>query len=311
MRRSTTLVLLALACGAVAIMGLCAGPSGWYLPWQASDIVTELRAPRVLLAGIVGASLALAGVAMQSLLRNDLADPYVLGLSGGASAGAVASLALWPGVPPGPLAAAGAGGAAALVQWLARGPYDPTRLLLSGVAVSSLLASTTGLVLVMSPEGRLLRGAMFWLFGGVGTPLWSALILPAGLLVFAVGWMLTRSERLDRFTLGSDEAAALGVDVLALRRTILLISVILTAVSVAACGLVGFVGLIAPHVARQLVGQPHRHVIPTAAFGGALLVMSADTVARTVFAPREVPVGLLTATVGGPMFLWLLQRGAR
>jgi iron complex transport system permease protein len=308
-KREIVVPALVLSCAAAAIVALCAGPSGWRLPWPWTDVISELRAPRVALSALVGAALAVAGLAMQSLLQNDLADPYVLGLSGGASAGAVTSLALAPGLPPGPAAGAGALGAAVLVRWLARGPYDPARLLLAGVAVSSVGASVTGLILVLAPSSRLLRASTYWLFGGLGTPAWSALIAPALLLVAATGWMIARAERLDRLTLGPDVAASLGVRVPATQRVVLLLSVALTAVTVTAGGVVGFVGLIAPHAARRLVGQTHRLLIPVAALGGALVVMLADTVARTAFAPREVPVGLVAAAVGGPFFLWQLQRG--
>ncbi|MCI0340330.1 MAG: iron ABC transporter permease [Planctomycetales bacterium] len=314
-RLVTCLVVLGFLLG---VLGLAAGPSGWRSPWEAAgdlfsgdEVVARLRAPRVTLAAILGASLALAGSLMQVLLRNDLADPYVLGLSGGASLGAVTSLALWPGLPPGPAAAAGAAGAAVVVRGVARGAHDPARLLLAGVAVGSLLASATGLVLVLAPADRVLRSATFWLFGGLGTPLWPALGIPAVLLAGCVGWGLVRAERLDRLTLGDDLAAALGVDVPGLRREALVVAVLLTACAVAVGGLVGFVGLVAPHVGRQLAGAPHRGLIPVAVGIGALLVVVADTVARTAFAPREVPVGLLTAAVGGPFFLWLLQRGRR
>jgi iron complex transport system permease protein len=311
MRHRVAIPALLLCCAAVALAAVAAGPAGWRLPWSVDEVVLHLRAPRVLLAGIVGASLAVAGVAMQGLLQNDIADPYVLGLSGGASAGAVASLALWPGLPPGPAAAAGAAGAATVVRALARGPYDPTRLLLAGIAVGSLLASATGLIVVLAPADRLLRSATYWLFGGFGTPRWSALAIPALLLVAACAWMLARAESLDRLALGQDVAASLGVDVVRLRRVALVTSVALTAAAVAAGGLVGFVGLIAPHAARRWVGAPYRRLLPVAALGGAILVMAADATARTAFAPREVPVGLLTAAVGGPFFLLQLQRGAR
>lgn len=313
MSQRLAIPLLVLACAMVTILALCAGPSGWRLPWPQveNDPVLMLRAPRVLLAGILGASLAVAGVAMQALLQNDLADPYVLGLAGGASAGAVTSLALLPGLPPGPAAAAGAASAAVLVRALARGPYDPTRLLLAGVAVSSLLASVTGLILVLAPADRLIRSASYWLFGGLGTPRWPALAIPACLLAVIAAWMFSRAERWDRLTLGQDVAASLGVDVASLRRAALVACVLLTAAAVAVGGLVGFVGLIAPHAARRLVGATHRRLLPISALGGAILVIAADVVARTAFAPREVPVGLLTAAVGGPFFLWQLQRGAR
>jgi iron complex transport system permease protein len=290
------------------LLSVAIGPTGLRWPWELHDSIIALRAPRVLLAALVGASLAVSGVAMQVLLQNELADPYILGVAGGASVGAVASLALWPGLPPGPAAALGAAGAAFTVRLLARGPYDPLRLLLSGIAVSSVLGSVTGLLLTLAPADRLLRSASFWLFGGLGTPEWSALIAPALLLLGVSLWMIRRAERLDRLSLGADVATALGVDVRATRRWVLLASVLLTAVAVAAAGLVGFVGLMAPHAARLLGGTGHRRLLPLAALNGAILLVCADTAARSAFAPREVPVGLLTAALGGPFFLMQLHR---
>jgi iron complex transport system permease protein len=304
------IALLCCACLVALLVSASIGPTGLRLPgWHADPILLELRAPRVVLGAIVGAALALAGVALQALLRNDLAEPYVLGLSGGSAAGAVISLALFPGLMPGPAAALGALCAAALVRALARGA-DATRLLLAGVAVSSLLSSATGLVLVLAPRSQLLRSGTYWLFGGIGTPEWTALLVPAAVLTGALVWLIRRAEGLDRLTLGGDVAASLGTDVRVMERGILLGSVALTAASVAASGLIGFVGLIAPHAARRWLGPGHRALLPVAALIGALLCVLADAVARTAFAPREVPVGLLTAALGGPLFLWQLQRGA-
>lgn len=311
MRPGAVVIGAALACALVAVLAICIGSTGWWAPWDWTGMISELRAPRVVLGGLVGAALAAAGVAMQAVLYNDLADPYVLGISGGASAAAVASLALCPGLPPGPAAAVGAAGAAAIVRGLARGPHDPTRLLLAGVAVGSVLASATGMILVLAPASQLLRSATGWLFGGLGTPRWSALAVPAIAVIAGVAWLWSQATRIDRLTLGADAAAALGVAVPRLRRRLLIVAVALTSLAVAAAGLVGFVGLIAPHAARRLVGQCHRHVIVLSALAGALLVMAADAVARTAFAPRELPVGLVTASLGGPMFLWQLQRGPR
>lgn len=247
---------------------------------------------------------------MQTLLRNDLADPYVLGLSGGASVGAVVSLVLLPGAPPGLLGAVGAASAGLAVRALFGRGYDRTRLLLAGVTLGSLLTSLTGLILTLAPEERLLRSASFWIFGGMGTPRWQVLTVPACLLLLSMAWLWPRSERLDRLTLGDDLATSLGVDVPATQRYVLLWAVLLTASAVAVGGLVGFVGLVAPHAARRLVGAPHRGLLPATALLGAALVMAADTIARTAFAPREVPVGLITAGVGGPFFLSLLRRTA-
>jgi len=311
MRATAVLALCVLACVAMAVLAISIGSTGWWAPWRWTEMIGELRAPRVVLGALVGAALAVAGVVMQAVLHNDLADPYVLGISGGASAAAVASLALAPGVAPGPAAAAGAAGAAVLVRGLARGPHDPTRLLLAGVAVGSMLASATGMILVLAPDSQLLRSTTSWLFGGLGTPRWSALIAPALAVVIAVAWLSAQATRIDRLTLGADVAAALGVAVARVRRRLLIVAVVLTALAVSAAGLVGFVGLIAPHAARRLVGPCHRHLIALAALAGAWLVMAADTLARTAFAPRELPVGLVTASLGGPLFLWQLQRGPR
>lgn len=304
-KRSLAIAALALLTLAIA---LAAGSSGWHWPWSLDAMLLSLRGPRVIMAAIVGAALALAGAGMQALLRNDLADPYVLGLSGGASVGAVLSLALAPGIPPGAAAAVGAAGAATLTRMLARGPYDPARMLLVGVGVAAVLASLTGMILVLAPADRLLRSATFWLFGGFGTPSPRDLIVPAIVLAAAFAWMCTRAERLDRLSLGPEVAASLGVDVPSLRRGLLIVSVALTAIAVAVGGLIGFVGLVAPHAARRSIGAPHRQLLPTAAILGALLTVAADTFARAAFAPRELPVGLVTATVGGPLFLWQLRK---
>jgi iron complex transport system permease protein len=313
MSRPVVFAALALACLAAIALGMAAGASGWRADIVSAlaagdEILTSLRAPRVLLAALTGGSLALAGVCMQAVLRNDLADPYILGMAGGASSGAVISLASWPGLPPGPAAAVGAAAATALVRGLVRGPHQPARLLLAGVAVGAVLASLSGLVLVLAPSERLLRSTTYWLFGGLGTPSFAALVVPALALAVALALLYPRAERLDRLALGDDIAASLGTDPRALRRIALGAGVALTAVAVSAGGLIGFVGLIAPHAARRLVGSSHRAAIPAAALLGAVLVTLADTVARTSFAPREVPLGLVTALVGGPLFLWLVGR---
>ena len=316
-RQPPRFVLGLLAAGLVvaAWLSLGAGASG-FRPGALGDlfagdeIVAVLRAPRMVLGAITGASLALAGAAMQTVLHNDLADPYVLGLAGGASAGAALSLALLPSWPPGPAAALGALAAAALVRRLGGRPNDGdrARLILAGVAVGAALASVTGLVVVLAPADRLLRSLTFWLFGGLGTPAASALIFPAAIFVAALAFLRRHAERLDRLLLGDDTAASLGVDVDRFGTTVSVAAVVLTASAVAAGGLIGFVGLMAPHVARQLVGPRHQHLLLAAPLLGAILLLASDTFARTAFAPIEVPVGLLTACVGGPFFLWLLQR---
>ena len=314
--RAWILALLAAALLAVLWLGLGAGATGWRGLalrdlWRGDEIVAVLRGPRVALAAITGASLALSGIAMQTVVQNDLADPYVLGLAGGASAGAALSLALEPALPPGPAAAAGAAGAAVLVRTLVgRSGGDRARLILAGVAVGSALASVTGLVVVLAPADRLLRALTFWLFGGMGTPSARALAAPSAILLLALAVMVFYAERMDRLLLGDDVAASLGIDVRRFAALLSLLAVLLTASAVSVAGLIGFVGLMAPHVARQLVGPRHRFLVPAAALVGSILLVGSDTLARTAFSPIEVPVGLLTAALGGPFFLWLLQRRA-
>ena len=311
---AAVLGLLALVLGLVLWLGLGAGAAGfrsgalWDL-WQGDEIVGLLRAPRVALGALTGASLALAGVAMQTVLGNDLADPYVLGLAGGASAGAALSLAFFPGWPPGPAAAIGALGAARLVRRLGgRRGQDRGQLVLAGVAVGAALGSVTGLVVVLAPADRLLRALTFWLMGGLGTPTPAGLLAPAAIFAAALGFFFRYAERMDRLLLGDDAATSLGVDVARFDAWLSLAAVLLTASAVAAGGLIGFVGLMAPHVARRLVGPHHRFVLIAAPLLGAILLVASDTFARTAFAPIEIPVGLLTACLGGPFFLWLLQR---
>lgn len=298
------------ALGVSALVAISLGSTGFQWPWPVDDPIVALRGPRVVLAAVVGASLALSGVALQSVLHNPLAEPYVLGLAGGASAAATTSLWLLPRLPPGIAAAAGAAAALAIVRAIAGGGADSGRLVLSGVAVGSLLGSLTGMVLVLAPGQLLLRGGMQWLFGGLGSPRWSALPIPLFVLAF-VGLGLRRySEHLDRLSLGAEVAQTLGVPARRARRVVLLGAVVLTASAVACAGLLGFVGLVAPHAGRLLVGASCRALLPVAAGLGALLVVGSDLVARTAFSPRELPVGLLTAALGGPWFLVQLRRAA-
>jgi iron complex transport system permease protein len=290
----------------LAILAVALGPTGWRVPWDA-ELSLPLRLPRVVLAASVGACLALAGVVMQALLANDLADPWILGLAGGANAGAVLSLLIFPALPAGPAAAAGAVAAAAIVKALSPAASLP----LAGIAVGALLSSLTALFVVLAPPGRLPRGMAHWLFGGLASPGWSALAAPAVAALLGVALLPGQAERLDRLSLGEDVAATLGENVAGQRTLLVALVVGLTAAAVLAAGPMAFVGLIAPHAARRLVGSTHRALLPAAAALGAGLVLFADTAARVAFAPREVPAGLLVAAIGGPLFLLLLRREAR
>ena len=282
-------------------------------------IVWRLRAPRVVLAVAVGGGLSVIGVAMQALVRNPLAEPYIVGASSGASAGA--ALFFLGFLPPVvskavsmPVAAvAGAWLAVTVVFLIARsGPVLSTgRLLLAGVAMSALLGSVTAFVTYASPEPDKLRAVLFWLLGSLGGAGWRDVAAP---VVVSVGsamalWALARP--LDLLTTGEEPAAALGVPVERLKRVLLALSAVATGVLVAAAGVIGFVGLIVPHAIRILVGASHRRLVPFAFLGGALFLVLADLAARTVLDGQEVPVGVLTAICGVPFFLLLLRKAGR
>ena len=310
------ILLLALASLGAIAASIAFGSSGIDAPWErlaAGDplvrtIVFELRLPRALAAFGAGAVLALAGVLMQALLRNPLADPYVLGVSGGAAVGALGvMLAGLAGFAVDAGAAAGAFAAMLLVFAVAHGPggWTTTRLLLTGVVVAAGCGAIVSLLLSLSDDLRL-RGMLFWLlgdFGYVRTP-WSLLLLalaaiPAGLLV---------ARPLDALARGELQAQLLGVPVRGLRIGIYVAASILTAAAVTTAGSIGFVGLVTPHLVRLATGSSHRAVIPAAALAGGALVVVADLLARTIVAPRQLPVGALTALIGVPLFLILMRR---
>lgn len=271
-------------------------------------IVRELRLPRALSAFVVGALLSLAGALMQVLLRNPLADPYVLGVSGGAAVAALATmlagLASWVPVS----AFVGALGSMLLVFGLAhgRGGWTSTRLLLTGVVVAAGWGAVVSFMLAVSPE-RGLRGMLFWLMGDLahaGGPGWTVGALLAGLgVAFAVARPLNLLAR------GDLQARALGVPVGPLRIAVYVIASLLTAAAVTIAGSVGFVGLVVPHMLRLVGGADHRWLLPAAVLGGGTLLVAADALARIVLAPQQLPVGVITALLGVPLFLFLLHRG--
>ncbi len=273
-------------------------------------IVWELRLPRVLTAAAVGAGLALAGAVMQALTRNPLADPYLLGLSSGASLGAVSVLLLGLGVLL-PVAAF-LGALAALLCTLllagASGALTPTRTVLAGVAVSALAAALTSFVIFWSAQGDSFREILNWLLGSLSGADWGTVAI-AGTAVLVVGVPVMFSGRLlDAFAFGDTTAAALGVNVAATRWTLLAVTALLTGAMVSVSGSIGFIGLVLPHAVRLLTGARHRVLLPLVALTGAIVLVWADTAARTLFDPRELPVGIVTAIVGAPVFAALLAR---
>lgn len=273
-------------------------------------IVWELRAPRSVTAALVGAGLAMSGAVMQSLTRNPLADPYLLGLSSGASLGAVAVLVLGAALALPAAAFLGALGALALSVAIARaaGALTPTRTVLAGLAVSQACAAATSVVIFWTATGDSYREIVTWLLGSVAGADWGSVQL-AGLALVLVGLvLLTQARTLDAFAFGDTAAASLGVHVERTRWLLLTAVALLTGAMVAVSGAIGFVGLVLPHTVRLVLGALHRRLLPTVALVGALFLLWADTLARTVVEPRELPVGVVTALVGVPVFVALLRR---
>lgn len=292
------------------IIGVAHGDSGLY-----DYIVWQLRIPRVLLAGVVGASLALAGAALQGLVRNPLADPYVIGVSSGASLGAVLVMVA---APVGVLAVSASATAfvfavatVAIVYLAARrfGEFSDSRLVLAGVAVGYVAMAAVSFLQLQAQPGEI-TGILFWMMGSLAAARWSSLWIPLAVLVVCAAWLRTQATALNAAALGDDDAAAVGVDLRRFRTGLLVVVSLLTAVSVSVAGGVGFVGLIVPHAARLLVGADHRRLLPFSGALGAVFLMAVDLVARTVGSPNEYPVTIFTALVGGPFFLWLLRRRA-
>ncbi len=330
MRHRATIVLTALALLALASL-VFAGVVG-SVPISLADMpdallrlahgkadtltatLLSLRLERALVAFVTGAALALAGVMMQALLRNPLADPYVLGISGGASAGALFALmalgALWV------VDAAAFGGAAAislLLYLLARRDLrgggaaegGASLLLLTGVILSAMCMAMVSLMLSIAPESRL-RGMIFWMIGDLaGAPLRPA---PWLVLLAALAFALRSARALNVLALHAEGAATLGIRVGALRKGLFICSGLLTASAVTSAGSIGFVGLVVPHACRFACGPDHRLLVPAAPLAGGAFLVLADTLARTVVAPEQLPVGVVTALIGAPLFLIQLHR---
>jgi iron complex transport system permease protein len=277
----------------------------------AQMLVLDLRLPRALSAFAVGGLLAVAGVLMQVLLRNPLADPYVMGVSGGAAVAALAVMLLGAsGLLVDAGATLGALAASLLVYGLSRGPqgWTPARLLLTGIVIAAGTSAMVSSLLALGDDSRL-RGMLFWLMGDLSfsTRYGYLLLLLAGAVLLCV--LLGR--HLNVLSSGELKAQGLGVPVQALRMGIFALSSLLTAASVTVAGTIGFVGLVTPHLARLMLGSDHRRVIPASVLLGGTLLMLADLFARTAFSPRQLPVGALTALAGVPLFLALLRRDQR
>lgn len=328
---------LALALIAAMVLGISAGSVDlpvakvWDVVWAhlsghggradplLGQVVWDIRTPRVLLAALAGGGLSIAGVAFQVLVRNPLADPYVLGVSSGASLGAVLVPALGGTALSGLVGSLGVTGAAfamsllstLLVYALAQrsGRLLDSWLVLTGVAVGYLCtAATTFVQLQLNPTE--LQGMMFWLMGSVAGASWHDLGVPAVVVVACVAYLLLQARALNALLAGEDTAVGVGVPVAALRLTLLVVGSLLTATVVSVVGGIGFIGLMVPHMARFVVGGDHRRVLPVSLLSGALFMVLVDLAARTADRPDELPVGIFTTGLGVPFFLWLLRRRA-
>ena len=322
--RAPALALLAAALLGTLALALAIGA----MPMSFADILgeetalqrlvfIEIRAPRVALAGLVGAVLAVSGAALQGLFRNPLADPGLIGVSSGAALGAVAVIVLGSGRLAGPLTAYALPLAAMLGAVLVTlflwafasryGRFSIVTILLVGIAVNALAAVGLGAFQYLSDEGQL-RTLTFWMLGSFGRANWPT-VLPAALaMTVAAAPLFFATRALDLMQLGESEAFHLGVAVQRLKRRVILCAAAAVGAGVALSGIIGFVGLVVPHLVRLLLGASHRWVLPGAALLGAALTVLADLLARTVAAPAEVPVSLVTSALGAPFFLWLIAR---
>jgi iron complex transport system permease protein len=276
-------------------------------------IVWDIRFPRALLAALVGAGLGITGAALQSVTRNPLADPHLLGISSGGAFGAIAALlhtGLFLGLLTVPLMAfGGALGATLLVLAVARvtGATSADRLVLAGVAVSFIIMAGAN-VLIFLGDPKATHTVVFWMLGGLGLAQWSHLVYPLAVLLPACLWLWSQSGALNAMSLGDETAASLGIPVARFRLTVFVAGALITGVMVAFSGLIGFVGLMMPHLVRFATGGDNARVLPLSALAGAIFLVAADTVARVVMAPEDMPIGVVTGLVGGVFFLWLMAR---
>ncbi|MDV2994839.1 MAG: Hemin transport system permease protein HmuU [Chroococcidiopsis sp. SAG 2025] len=284
--------------------------------WSPSQvqIVWYIRFPRVLLAFVIGAGLSVVGATMQALVRNSMADPYLLGVSSGASVGAV--LVLLFGVFSGLGIYAVSVGAflGALLSFaivfllaLRQGRLSSIRLILSGVAVAYAFSALTSFLTVKASSGEAARRVLFWLLGGLSGAKWSDLILPSLSLGLGLTYLLLQGRSLNSLIVGEETAATLGTDTNRLRKQLFFVTSLLTGVMVAISGAIGFVGLMIPHSSRLLVGSDHRRVLPVSLLLGGVFLIWSDVLARILVAPEELPVGIVTALFGAPFFIWLMQ----
>jgi len=299
----------------ISLRTALAGINGSALPNPDYEILVHIRVPRVVLAAIVGAALAAAGVALQALLRNPLADPYILGISSGAGLGATLAIVggfswtLWGRSPVAVFAFAGALGTVWLVWVIGRitGKFHVTGLLLAGVVVNAFFSAVI-MFLISMARGQQLHATMFWLMGNMAEEDFFVLWIGAGCVMAGVVSLYFLAPQLNAISFNPVDARSMGIHVERVQLLVFIVSAFVTAIAVSLSGLVGFVGLVVPHAVRLMLGPDHRQLLPIASICGAMFLVVADTAARVIVAPAQLPVGVVTAIVGGPFFLVLLVR---
>jgi iron complex transport system permease protein len=320
-----TLVLVVTMALGVGLGPVSIGPATvWHVLWDnvigrppstvADTIVWQIRLPEVLLAALVGATLTTAGTVVQVLVRNSLADPFLLGISSGASVGATAvllfgafaSLGIWAVSVGSVFGALGAFVCVYLVSRTGR-ELSPTHLILCGVVLAALFESITSF-LIFRGNPQATQSILFWLLGSFGQANWSQLPIAAAVLVVAMGYLIGQARALNALAMGPGPASSLGVDVHRLRRNLFIVTSLMAGAAVAVSGVIGFVGLVVPHIVRLLVGSDHRRVLPVGVLVGAAFMVLADLLARTIVAPQEMPIGVITAFIGAPTLLILIRR---
>ncbi|EYU15491.1 Fe(3+) dicitrate ABC transporter permease subunit FecD [Photorhabdus aegyptia] len=314
-RQVISLLVILLAVTLVLALHMGAQPLPWSAlisGWQPSDkhhfVLTQYRLPRILLAITIGAALALSGVLVQGIVRNPLASPDVLGVNHAASLASVSALILFPSLPVQwlPLLAFCGGMAALILLRAIAGPSSPLRLALVGVALSATWTSITDYLMLSRPQD--INNALLWLTGSLWGRDWQFVAIALPVLMILIPLSLRFCRDLDLLALGDDSASTLGVSLLQVQSWGLMLAVALASTGVAVCGPIGFISLVVPHLVRRLVGGRHRWLIPTSMLMGALVLLLADLLARTIAPPMELPAGVLTAIIGAPYFFWLLVR---
>lgn len=282
------------------------------------DIIWGVRMPRVLLGAFAGMALAMVGVIMQATIQNPLGDPYILGLSSGASLGATFSILIgFSGVLSSfgaPLGAfLGALIASIFVYFLARigGRITPFKMILAGMVISSICSSLTSLIIFLSKDNEGIRTVNFWMMGSLAGAEWSNIVLPIAISVIPLIYFFTQYRNLNLMVLGDETSITLGLNIEKHRKIYMILSSLITGVIVSVCGTIGFVGIMIPHIVRLIFGTDHKTLLPFSALVGAIFLIWADVIARCAITNMELPIGIITSVIGAPFLLWLMVKGTR